>query len=72
MTNRDKQLVQQPITILVPTTIHVITSLPTYIPKGSIHQPQDGKEARNSPRRSSHGGDLHGGPPFNPPIGSFG
>jgi hypothetical protein len=37
MTNRNKQLVQQPITILVPTTIHVITSLPTYIPKGSIH-----------------------------------
>jgi hypothetical protein len=72
MTNKDKQLVQQPIIIPVPTTIHVTISLPTYIPKGSIHQPSDGREPRDSPGRSSHGGDLHGGPPFNPPIGSFG
>jgi hypothetical protein len=42
VTNKDKLLVQQPITTPVPTTIHVITNLPTYVPKGYAHQPLDG------------------------------
>ncbi len=56
----------------MPTTGQVTTSLSTYIPRGSNHQPPDGEQLRDSPRGSSLGGDPPEQPPFNPPIGSFG
>jgi hypothetical protein len=55
----------------VLTTIHVTTSLPTYVPRGFDHQPLDGGQPRDSPGESSLGGDLLGVPPFNPLIRSF-
>jgi len=51
------------------TTIHVTISLPTHIPKGSNHQPLNGKQLRDSLGGSSPGGDSLGKPPFNPPVG---
>ncbi len=42
MTSKDKQHVQQPVITLVPTTIHVITNLPTYVPRHFDHQPPNG------------------------------
>ncbi len=66
--NMDRQPIQQLVITLIPTTIHVITNLPTYIPKGSTHQPPDGDSSRGSLPQ----GYPHGGPPFNPPIGSYG
>jgi hypothetical protein len=56
--NMDKQHVQQPITTQVPTIVQVTTNLPTYVPKGFVHQPPNGVQL--------------GEPPFNPPIGSYG
>jgi hypothetical protein len=67
MTSKDRQLVQKPIIVLVPTTIQVTTSLPAYVPRGSAHQPLDGGQPKDSPR-----GDLPRERPFNRPIGSFG
>jgi hypothetical protein len=55
----------------VPTIIQVITSLPINIPRGSDHQPLNGGQFGNSPRRSSSGGDSPGKPPFNPHVRSF-
>jgi hypothetical protein len=72
LTNRDKQPIQQLVTVLVPTTIQVTTSLPTHIPRGCDHQPLDGEQPRDSPRGSSPRRNLLGKPPFNPPIGPFG
>jgi hypothetical protein len=43
MTNKDIQHVQQPIIALMPTTIHVTTNLPTYVPKHFDHQPSNEK-----------------------------
>jgi hypothetical protein len=37
VTSSDRRHVQQPITTLVPTTIHTTTSLPTYVPRGYAH-----------------------------------
>jgi hypothetical protein len=37
VTNMDRQHVQQPITAPIPAIVQVITSLPTYVPKGSTH-----------------------------------
>jgi hypothetical protein len=37
LTNKDKQPIQQPITTSMPTNVHVTTSLPIHIPKGSDH-----------------------------------
>jgi hypothetical protein len=68
---RDRQHVQHVI-ILVPTTIQVNTSLPTYISRGSTHQPLNGGQPRDSLRGSSPRGDPLGGSPFNLPIGSYG
>jgi hypothetical protein len=68
MTNRDKQLV----TTSLPTIIQVITNLLTHIPRGSNHQPLDGRQLRDSPGGSSPRGDLPGEPPFNPHVGPFG
>ncbi len=41
--SKDKQLV----TALVPTIIHVTTSLPTYVPRCSDDQPSDGRQPRD-------------------------
>ncbi len=56
----------------MPTTRQVTTSLSTYIPRGSNHQPPDGERLRDSHGGSSLEGDPHREPPFNPPVGSFG
>jgi len=77
VTNKDKQHVQQLVTALVLTTIHVTISLLTHIPKGSDHQPSNGRQLRDSPRGSSpRGNPLKGNPPrkppFNPHVGSYG
>jgi hypothetical protein len=72
MTSKDRQSVQQPIITSMPTTIHVTTSLPTHIPKGSYHKPPNGRQLGDSPRGRSPGRDPLRKPPFNPPIGSFG
>jgi hypothetical protein len=56
----------------MPTTVQVIISSPTHVPKGSDHQPLDGGQPGNSPGRSSPGGYLLEEPPFDPPVGSFG
>jgi hypothetical protein len=50
--SKDKQPIHQLVIALVPTTIHGSTNLPTHIPRGSNHQPQDGGQPRYS-----HGGD---------------
>ncbi len=68
MTNKDKQHV----TTLVPTNVHVITSLPTHIPRNFDHQPQNGRQLGDSLGGNIHGRDPLEEPPFNPPIGSFG
>ncbi len=56
----------------MPTIVQVITSLPTFVPKSSTHQPLDGGQFGDSPRGSSPKGDLLKKPPFNPHVGSFG
>jgi hypothetical protein len=48
MTNKDKRLVQQLITTLMPIIIQITTNLPTHTPKGSYHQPLDGGQPKNS------------------------
>jgi hypothetical protein len=68
----DKQPIRQPITTQVPTTVQVTTNLPTYVPRGFVHQPPNGVQPRNSPRGSSPEINILGEPPFNPPIGSYG
>ncbi len=77
MTNTDRQFVQQPIIAPIFNTIQVTTSLPTYVHRGSTHQPPNGRQPRDSLRGSSLRGsslkgDLHGGPPFNPLVGTYG
>jgi hypothetical protein len=72
MTRKDTQHVQQLVTTLVPTIVHVTTSLPTYTFRGRAHHPLDGGQPRDSHGGSSPRGDPFGGPPFNPLIGSFG
>jgi hypothetical protein len=47
--------------------IQVTTSLPTYVPRGSTHQPPDGGQSRNS-----LGGNPSRKPPFNSHVGSYG
>jgi hypothetical protein len=49
VTNKDIQLVQQPINALVLGTLHVIISLSTYVPRHSDHQPLNGRQPENSP-----------------------
>jgi hypothetical protein len=53
VTNRDKQLIQQLVTTLVPTTIQVNTSLLIYVPTSFAHRPLDGGQPRDSPGRNS-------------------
>jgi len=53
MISIDRQFVQQPIIASMPTTIHVTTSLPTHIPKGSYHKPPNGRQPGDSPRGTS-------------------
>jgi hypothetical protein len=53
--NRDTQ----PIIAPIPIIVHVTTSLPTYVPRGSIHQQLGDSLGRSSPR-----GDMLGGPPL--------
>jgi hypothetical protein len=72
MTNKDKQPVQQPVIAPIPTTVKVTTSLPTYVPRGSTHQPPNGRQFRDSLGRNSPEGNLLGEPPFNPLVGSYG
>jgi len=67
VTNKDRQPIQQLIIALVPTTIQVTTNLPTYVPKGFTHQPLDGGQPGDSPRRNPPKG-----PPFNPHVRSYG
>jgi hypothetical protein len=55
----------------VPTTVHVNTSLPTYVPKGCTPQPLDGGQHGDSLGGSSPRGNPPGGPPFNPHVQSF-
>jgi hypothetical protein len=50
------------------TIVKVTTSLPTYVPTCSTHQPSDGGQPRDSPRGSSPKGKPH----FNPNVGSYG
>jgi hypothetical protein len=71
LTNRDKQLIQQLVTTLVPTTIQVNTSLLIYVPTSFVHQPLDGGQPRDSPGRNSPKGYPPRGPPFNPLVGLF-
>jgi hypothetical protein len=52
VTNKDKQPIQQPVIALILTIIQVTTNLPTYVPKGFTHQPLDGGQPRDSPKRS--------------------
>ncbi len=68
---RDRQHVQHVI-ILVPTTIQVNTSLPTYISRGSTHQPLNGGQPRDSHGKKSFKGNSLKEPPFNPHVGSYG
>jgi hypothetical protein len=68
VTNKDRQLVQEPITTLVSTNVQVITSLLTHIPKGSNHQPSNGTQ----PRDSFGGSSLGGNSPREPLVGPFG
>jgi hypothetical protein len=56
----------------MPTIVKVTTSLPTYVPKSSIHQPSNGGQPEDSPRRSWPEGDLPRKPPFNPLARPFG
>jgi hypothetical protein len=72
VTIKDKQLIQQLVTTPMPTIVHVIANLSTYVPKHFDYQPLDGGQLGDSPGRSSPKGDLPKKPPFNPPIGSFG
>ncbi len=48
MTSKDKQPIQQLVNAPIPTTIQVITNLPTYVPRGSAHQPLDGRQLGDS------------------------
>jgi hypothetical protein len=56
----------------VPTTVHVTTSLPTYLAEHFNHQPSDGRQLGDSLGGSSPKGDLLGEPPFNILVASFG
>jgi hypothetical protein len=56
----------------MPTIIQVTISLPIHIPRGYDHQPPNGGQLGDSPRGSSHGGNLPQEPPFNPHVGSYG
>jgi hypothetical protein len=67
----DIRPIQQPVIVSVPTTIQVNTNLSTYVLKSSTHQPSNGRQPRDLLGGSSLEGDLLGGLPFNPPIGSF-
>jgi hypothetical protein len=67
----DRRPIQQLVIASVQTTIQVNTNLPTYVLKSSTHQPSNEKQPRDSPEGSLLKEDLLGGPPFNPPIGSF-
>jgi len=70
--SKDIQLVQQPVIAPIPTIIQVTTSLLSYVPRGSAHQPLDGGQPGDSLGRNSLGGDPLGGPPFNPHVRFFG
>jgi hypothetical protein len=72
MTNKDRQLVQQPMITSMLTIVQFTTSLPTYVPRCFDHQPSDGGQPGDSPGGSSHGGNQPREPFFNPHVGSFG
>ncbi len=57
VTSKDRQPNQQHVIASMLTTIEVITSLPTHIPRGFDHQPPNGGQLGDSFRRSSHGGN---------------
>jgi hypothetical protein len=71
VTSKDEQTIQQLVITPVPTIIHVTTNLPTYVLKGSIHQPLDGKQHGDSLRRSSPRRDSPRGSPPNPFLGTY-
>jgi len=52
--------------------MQIITGLPTYLPKGSTHQPPDGGQLGDSFRGSSPRGDPPKKPLVNPHVGYFG
>jgi hypothetical protein len=70
--SKDMQHVQYLVTALMPTTIHVTTTLPTYVPRRFDHQPPDEGEPRYSHGGGSPKGNSLKEPPFNPHVGSFG
>ncbi len=72
MINKDTQIVQQPVITLVPTILQVSINLPTYVPIRFNHQPLDGRQPRDSSRRSSPKGNLPRQPLINPHVGYFG
>jgi hypothetical protein len=69
--SKDRQHVQQRIIAPILTIIYVTTSLPTYVRKGSTHQPLDGRQFKYSLGGSSPGGDSPRESPFIPLVGSY-
>ncbi len=72
ITNRDRGIICEQVIALIPTTVHVNINLPTQVLRGFAHQTSNGGQLGDSPRESSPEWDAPRGPPFNPPIGSFG
>jgi hypothetical protein len=56
----------------MPSTIHVTTSLPTYVPRRFDHQPPNERKPRYSHGGGSPKGNSPKEPPFDPHVGSFG
>ncbi len=52
--------------------MYKLLPLPTYVPRGFTHQPLDGGQLWDSSTGSSFERKPHGGPPFNPLVGSYG
>jgi hypothetical protein len=52
--------------------VQVTTSLPTYVPRGFVHQPSNGGQPGDSFKGSSSRINLPGEPPFNPHAGFYG
>jgi hypothetical protein len=71
MTSKDRQPIQQLVIASMPTTIQDTTSLPTYVPKHSNHQPLNGGQPRDLSGGSSPKGNPLKERPFNPLVASF-
>jgi hypothetical protein len=52
--------------------VQVTISLPTYVPRGLVHQPPNGGQHGNSSKGSSSRINLPGEPPFNPHARFYG